>query len=141
MRSCIDLQANEAAFQAWYATAVVAEFGLARVYREIHVTRDRLAELAPNAIRLPDLTEKGNEFFPDLSVSMAPAVDARHTATRDPALQHAGVMLNRFSIVTEFKATDPPRNQQRRKQSEPICRSSRCLPRLTAPRPPMVTVR
>ena len=68
MRSCIDLQANEAAFQAWYATSVAAEFGLARVYREIHVTRDELAEITPNAIRLPDLTEKGNEFFPDLSV-------------------------------------------------------------------------
>ena len=105
MRSCIDLQANEATFQAWYATAVVAEFGLARVYRETHVTRDGLVEIAPNAIRLPDLTEKGNEFFPDLSVSKIPAIDARHTATRDPALQHAGVMLNQFSIVTEFKAT------------------------------------
>lgn len=84
IRSCIDLQANEAAFQAWYATSVAAELGLARVYREIHVTRDGLAEIAPNAMRLPDLTAKGNEFFPDLSVSKIPAIDARHSATPPP---------------------------------------------------------
>ena len=105
IRSCIDLRANEAAFQAWYANAVIAEFGLARVYRETHLARSHLAEIAPNSILSPNLKQGGNEFFPDLSVARLPAIDARNTAARDGSVRHAGEMLGQFSIVTEFKAT------------------------------------
>lgn len=105
MRSCIDLQANEAAFQAWYANAVIAEFGLARVYREIHLARSHLAEIAPLSILSPSLKQGGNEFFPDLSVSRLPAIDARHTSARTGSVHNAGQMLGQFGIVTEFKAT------------------------------------
>ena len=39
------LQANEAAYQAWYAASVIAEFGVSRVYREVRLMRTQLAEL------------------------------------------------------------------------------------------------
>jgi hypothetical protein len=104
MRSCADLQANEAAFQAWYASSVIAEFGLTRVYREIHLTKKSLNEAAPTLIGTKELKQAGNEFFPDLSVSRAPAIDARHSSTRQAA-PDAAAMLQQFAIVTEFKAT------------------------------------
>jgi len=39
-RSCIDLQANEKAFQAWFAACIIQEFGLSYVSSmEIWVVR------------------------------------------------------------------------------------------------------
>jgi hypothetical protein len=101
-RSTFDLQANEAAYQAWYAASVIAEFGLSRVYREVHLSRRQLADLVSPEILVG--FEKGNELFPDLSVSWQEAVDARHTEARGDELDAAG-MLNQFGIITEFKAT------------------------------------
>ena len=99
-RSAFELQANEAAYQAWYAASVIAEFGLSRVYREVHLSRKQLADLVSTEILVG--FEKGNELFPDLSVSWEEAVDARHTEARE--LDAAG-MLDQFGIITEFKAT------------------------------------
>ena len=101
-RSTFDLQANEAAYQAWYAASVIAEFGLSRVYREVHLSRRQLADLVSPEILVG--FEKGNELFPDLSVSWEEAVDARSTEARGDELDAAG-MLNQFGIITEFKAT------------------------------------
>lgn len=67
MRSAYDLSANEKAFQAWYAASVIQEFGLSRVYREIHLMKSELVELVPTHILKG--FERGNELFPDLSVS------------------------------------------------------------------------
>ena len=100
--STFDLHANEAAYQAWYAASVIAEFGVSRVYREVHLSRRRLAELASPEIRVG--FEKGTQLFPDLSVSWEEAIDVRHSSTRDDSLDAAG-MLDQFGIITEFKAT------------------------------------
>jgi len=45
IHSSFDLQANESDYQAWYAASVIAEFGMSRVYREVHLMRTQLAEL------------------------------------------------------------------------------------------------
>ena len=103
-RSCMSMRANEAAFQAWYAAAVIQEFGLARVYREIHLWQRDLLELAGSE----DLAEQlgtGAELFPDLSVSWLPDIDARHSSTRDESVRSPGRMLHEFAIVSEFKVT------------------------------------
>lgn len=55
-RSAFELQANEAAYQAWYAASVIAEFGLSRVYREVHLSRKQLADLVS-----PDYVESVGE--------------------------------------------------------------------------------
>ena len=102
VRSAFDLQANEAAYQAWYATSVIAEFGVSRVYREVHLMRTQLAELVSPETLVG--FEKGNELVPDLSVSWEEAIDARHTQARPPELDASG-MLDSLAIITEFKAT------------------------------------
>ncbi len=81
-RSAFDLQVNEAAYQAWYAASVIAEFGLSKVYREVHLIRSQLADLVSPEIVVG--FEKGNELVPDLSVSWEEAIDARHTQARPP---------------------------------------------------------
>ncbi len=102
-RSAFDLQVNEAAYQAWYAASVIAEFGLSKVYREeVHLIRSQLADLVSPEIVVG--FEKGNELVPDLSVSWEEAIDARHTQARPPELDAAG-MLDQFGVITEFKAT------------------------------------
>ena len=101
--SAFALQANEKAFQAWYAASVIQEFGLSRVYREVHLNKQQLSSVLDPA-DWPDFLLKGNELFPDLSVSWDPAIDARHTASRPDDLD-AGAMLREFSIVSEFKVT------------------------------------
>lgn len=113
-RSSFDLQANEKAFQAWYAASVIHEFGMSRVYREVHLNKRELKELVD-----PDtwsgVLDGGNEVLPDLCVSWEPAIDARHTAAR-PASLDAGGMLRQLAIVSEFKVTGstkshtPPRH-------------------------------
>jgi len=114
--STFNLQANEAAYQAWYAASVIAEFGLSRVYREVHLMRTQLAELVSPETLVG--FERGNELVPDLCVSWEEAVDARHTQARPPELDASG-MLNSLAIVTEFKATAstmkpaPPRDVRR----------------------------
>lgn len=67
-RSCIGMRANEKAFQAWYAACVIQEFGLSRVYREVHLNKPELFELAQRH-SFTSALEEGNELFPDLSVS------------------------------------------------------------------------
>jgi hypothetical protein len=80
-RSCIDLQANEKAFQAWYAACIIQEFGLSHVYREIHLWKSELfASSRPNEMTIA--LKKGNELFPDVSVSWLPDIDVRHSSTR-----------------------------------------------------------
>lgn len=112
VRSCFDLLANEKAFQAWFAASVIQEFGLSRVFREVHLDKRQLAQLVP-----PGLMEgfaRGNELFPDLSISWEEAIDARHTQARSDELD-AGGMLSQFGIISEFKVTSstarptPPR--------------------------------
>ena len=89
---------------------------MSRVYREVHLSRRRLAELASPEIRVG--FEKGTQLFPDLSVSWEEAIDVRHSSTRDDSLDAAG-MLDQFGIITEFKATastmkpTPPRGIRR----------------------------
>jgi hypothetical protein len=100
----MSMRANEAAFQAWYAAAVIQEFGLARVYREIHLWKRGLLELAGSDTLAEELGD-GAELFPDLSVSWLPDIDARHSSTRDEAVRSPGLMLHEFAIVSEFKVT------------------------------------
>jgi hypothetical protein len=103
-RSCIDLQANEKAFQAWYASCIIQEFGLSHVYREIHLWKTELFKLSsPN--EMTSSIEKGNELFPDLSVSWMPDVDTRHSSTREETLRSAGDLLTEFAIISELKVT------------------------------------
>jgi len=115
-RSAFELHANEAAYQAWYAASVIAEFGVSRVYREVHLMRTQLAELVSPETLVG--FEKGNELVPDLCVSWEEAIDARHTRARPPELDASG-MLDSLAIVTEFKATastmdpTPPRDIRR----------------------------
>jgi hypothetical protein len=99
-RSAFDLFANEKAFQAWYAASVIHEFGISRVYREIHLMKSQLDKLVGP---LPEL-EKGNELFPDLSVSWDEGIDARHTVARPPEL-NAGGMLSQLAVISELKVT------------------------------------
>lgn len=114
-RSCIDMQANEKAFQAWYASCIVQEFGLSHVYREIHLGKSELFRLAP-ANELTKNLRKGNELFPDVSVSWLPNIDARHSSTRENRLRKAGAFLSEFSLISELKVTGstsrptPPRD-------------------------------
>ncbi|MCX5661407.1 MAG: hypothetical protein NTW19_17130 [Planctomycetota bacterium] len=102
-RSCIDMRANEKAFQAWYAACVIQEFGLRRVYREVHLAKPDLFEFAP-ACSFTAPHKTGNELFPDLSVSWED-VDARSSNTRRSELKHAGAMLMQFGILSELKVT------------------------------------
>ena len=103
-RSCIDLQANEKAFQAWYAACIIQEFGLSHVYREIHLWKSELfASSRPNEMTIA--LKKGNELFPDVSVSWLPDIDVRHSSTRDNNLRPAGALLSEFAIISELKVT------------------------------------
>jgi hypothetical protein len=110
-RSCIDLQSNEKAFQAWYAASVIHEFGMARVYREIHLLKPAdqngiLKYVGPRYEGLPNALVSGNELIPDLCVSWEPNIDTRHSAVRSPeGLRGARGMLRQLAIVSEFKAT------------------------------------
>ena len=105
-RSCGHLLANEKAFQAWYSAFVIQEFGIARVYREIHLMKDHLFE---EFDREHELTSgglsSGNEVMPDLSVSWEPDVDARHSVTREESVFEAKDLLREFAIVSELKVT------------------------------------
>lgn len=103
-RSCIDMQANEKAFQAWYASSVIQEFGISHVYREIHLWKKELFLLAPPN-KLTAQLEKGNELFPDISISWFPNLDTRHSSTRDPSIRDAGSFLSEFSVLSELKVT------------------------------------
>ena len=103
-RSCMDLQANERAFQAWYAACVIQEFGLSHVYREIHLWKSELFALSrPNEMTIA--LKKGNKLFPDVSVSWLPDIDVRHSSTRDNNLRPAGALLSEFAIISELKVT------------------------------------
>ena len=102
--SCIAMRANEKAFQAWFAASVIQEFGLSRVYREIHLAKRELLALAPT-MDLPQTLREGNELFPDLSVSWLPDIDARHSNTRDHSVRAVGDFLLKFAILTELKVT------------------------------------
>lgn len=103
-QSCISMKANEKAFQAWFAASVIQEFGLSRVYREIHLKKHELFSLAKNVTMASSLSE-GNELFPDVSVSWLPDIDARHSDTRAEFLKHAGDFLLKFAIISELKVT------------------------------------
>jgi hypothetical protein len=103
-RSCIDMQANEKAFQAWYASCVIQEFGISHVYREIHLWKSDLSKLVADSEVAKNFL-RGNELFPDVSVSWFPNIDARHSNTRDLSLRNAGAFLTQFSIISELKVT------------------------------------
>jgi hypothetical protein len=103
-RSCFSLRANEKAFQAWYAAGVIQEFGLARVYREVHLDKQGLFTVAPRKGLLENVPD-GNEIFPDLIVAWEPDIDARHSSTRDSDVQDPAAMLRGIAIVTELKVT------------------------------------
>jgi hypothetical protein len=108
-RSCMDMQANEKAFQAWYASCIIQEFGLSHVYREIHLWKSELFELSSlNEMTKP--LEKGHELFPDVSVSWYPDIDARHSSTRKNKLRPAGALLSEFAIISELKVTGSTSN-------------------------------
>lgn len=103
-RSCAGMRANEKSFQAWYASCVIQELGLSRVYREVHLSKGSLfADIEAHELWEP--LEKGNELFPDLVVSWEPDIDARHSSSRTEALRGAGAMLSRLAIVSELKVT------------------------------------
>jgi hypothetical protein len=114
-RSCIDLQSNEKAFQAWFASCVIQEFGISHVYREIHLGKAELFRLAPEN-DLKNRIKAGNELFPDLSISWSPNIDTRHSSTRENNLRKAGAFLREFCILSELKVTGstskptPPRD-------------------------------
>lgn len=101
-RSCFDLLANEAAFQAWYAASVMQEFGLTRVYREIIFDREHLLA-APGTGEVAAFVTSKSELRPDLCVSWYPGVDARHHSTRNGGT--AAELLARMAVVTELKVT------------------------------------
>lgn len=104
-RACSGLLANEKAFQAWFAASVMQEFGLSRVYREVHLRKTDLSELVPAFP--PDFGKviglDGNEVFPDVCVSWSPEVDARHSESRHTSIQNAGNMLCQLAVVSELK--------------------------------------
>jgi hypothetical protein len=105
-RSCGALRANERSFQAWYASSVIQEFGLARVYRELHLGKDQLFRgHTPGAKDLDAGLDVGHELFPDLAVSREPAIDARHEEARCEEVKDAVSLLSRIAIVTELKVT------------------------------------
>ena len=103
-QSCIAMRANEKAFQAWFAASVIQEFGLSRVYREIHLAKKELLELTSD-LEVPQRLREGNELFPDISVSWLPDIDARHSNTRDHNIRFIGDFLLKFAILTELKVT------------------------------------
>jgi hypothetical protein len=104
VNSCISMKANECAFQAWFAASMIQEFGLARVYREVHLWKDDLFGLTDRQ-PITSAFDQGNELFPDVSISWQPDVDARHSSTRSEGCRHAGDMLAQLAIVSEFKVT------------------------------------
>ena len=115
-RSCIDLQANEPTFQAWYAASVIQEFGMLRVYREVHCNAQYLEKLLANDLSLPKFIMK-HEIKPDLSVSWKPKTDTRHTETRigknqkkDEKSKQYDKILQKFAIVSELKVTGSTAN-------------------------------
>jgi len=63
-----------------------------------------LFQLAP-AHRFTRCVRRGNELFPDLSVSWQPDVDARHSGTRSRPVKHASQMLPQMAILSELKVT------------------------------------
>jgi hypothetical protein len=103
-QSCIAMRANEKAFQAWFAASVIQEFGLSRVYREIHLAKKEMIALAPD-FEVPQVLREGNELFPDISVSWLPDIDARHSSTRDEDVRLVGDFLMKFALLTELKVT------------------------------------
>jgi hypothetical protein len=98
------MRANEKAFQAWYAAYAIQEFGLAHVYREVHLKKNELFELAGDVL-IAEKFRAGNELFPDLSVSWEPDIDARHSSTRPKPLSYAGSMLSELGLVSELKVS------------------------------------
>ena len=103
-QSCAALRANEKAFQAWYAASVIQEFGLARVYREVHLRKDQLSFESKTTSFGSELKD-GHELFPDLAVSWEPTIDARHTSARKKEVRDAASMLSQIAIITELKVT------------------------------------
>ncbi len=119
-RTCFDLRAREASFQAWYASCVIQEFGLSRVYREIHLPKEDIFDgLTKDGLsdrfRLRPGQEKG-ALNPDLVVSWLPDLDARTAFARGEHLQSCTAMLRYIAIVSEFKVAASMKNpaQQRR---------------------------
>lgn len=104
-----NLKSNEKSFQAWFATALIQEFGTSRVYREIHLDKA--------AFRTPLQGHKnskehdteyiqmtiGNEFIPDVCISRHENIDTRHTSSRCKSVSHPRDMLSKMNFITEFK--------------------------------------
>ena len=106
-RSCFDMRANEKAFQAWFASYVIQEFGLSRVYREIHLEKNQLFQACGEKKDGRFNSFNGNELFPDISISWRTNIDARHTVPREKSNLNQKVedFLSEFAIVSEFKIT------------------------------------
>jgi hypothetical protein len=108
--SVVSLRSNESSFQAWFASRLIQEFGLARVYREINLDKRQISRcfVAP---KLEDLSPEfhrrlgmeGNDLVPDVCVSTRPYLDTRHTATRSTGLQDFTEIIKEMDIVTELK--------------------------------------
>jgi hypothetical protein len=108
--SVVTLRSNESSFQAWFASHLIQEFGLARVYREIlfdkkQISRcfvaPKLEDLSPESHR--DLHMEGHELKPDVCVSTRPYLDTRHTATRSTGVQDFIHIVKEIDIITELK--------------------------------------
>jgi hypothetical protein len=105
-QSTVGMLSNEKSFQAWFGAMVINEFGLSRVYREIHIPKMGL-EFADYEASLPSKLTKGNELFPDISVSWIPAIDTRHASTRsEQGWEKASrEIFKGLAIVSELKVT------------------------------------
>ena len=117
--SCFDLCAREASFQAWYASCVIEEFALSRVYREIDFPKqdlfDGLSEdgLSDGFRLAPDQTR--GAINPDLVVSWFPDLQARTGVTRHMRIHSCTAMLRDIAIVSELKVAAIMKNPGQRK--------------------------
>lgn len=108
--SVVALKSNEKSFQAWFASSLIQEFGLARVYREVNLDKasikdcfsdPSLRELFPKLYSKLDMD--GNELFPDICISKSPNLDTRHPAARPKNTQEFKQIISEICISTELK--------------------------------------
>ena len=108
-RSVSGLQSNEKSFQAWFASSLIQEFGLAKVYREVHFDKGHIRECFSFKLKsiFPELYTKlgmnKHELFPDVCITKTAGVDTRHTVARSDSMRHASTILNEMDVVTELK--------------------------------------
>ncbi len=108
--STATLQSNEKSFQAWFASCLIQHFGLARVYREVHLDKPQMiARFNPPGLMIlfPELyrTVKAgkNELLPDVCVTRLPSLDTRHTSNRSKNAQDFSWIISEIVVITELK--------------------------------------